>query len=267
MLIKRYGSRLRDCKWHNWKEFLSRLFFGIVRFFMFVFAIAFAAVLNFPCPCITNGQWQVGVLAVFLGWINMITFIKLVPRLGVYVLMFLNVIYSFLKMFLLGLLLVIAFGLAFYMLFRNPSELVCLWTKVLCNNYVDSCFYASSQRTAFATPARALIKAMTMPLANFDFDGMFHLSDDEDEIAYVGASYLMWIVFVIILAILFQNLLVSLPLYWWDSCNGRATVELIISVSLSLVSKPSKGECQLVSLQTSKKFLQWLQIKSSYMFD
>jgi len=126
MLIKRYGSRLRDCKWHNWKECLSRLFFGIVRFFMFVFAIAFAAVLNFPCPCITNGQWQVGVLAVFLGWINMITFIKLVPRLGVYVLMFLNVIYSFLKMFLLGLLLVIAFGLAFYMLFRNPSELVCL---------------------------------------------------------------------------------------------------------------------------------------------
>ena len=71
-------------------------------------------------------------------------------------------------------------------------------------------FCVSSQRTPFATPARALIKTMTMPLANFDFDGMFHLSDDEDEIAYVGASYLMWIVFVIILAILFQNLLVSL---------------------------------------------------------
>ena len=52
---------------------------------------------------------------------------------------------------------------------------------------------------------------MTMPLANFDFDGMFHLSDNEDEIAYVGASYLMWIVFVIILAILFLNLLVSVP--------------------------------------------------------
>ena len=72
-------------------------------------------------------------------------------------------------------------------------------------------FCVSFQRTPFATPARALIKTMTMPLANFDFDGMFHLSDDEDEIAYVGASYLMWIAFVIILAILFQNLLVSLP--------------------------------------------------------
>ena len=48
--------------------------------------------------------------------------------------------------------------------------------------------------------------------ADLDFDGLFHLSDDEDEIAYVGASYFMWIVFVIILAILFQNLLVSLSI-------------------------------------------------------
>ena len=126
LLIKRYCSRLRDCRWHNWKEFLSRSSFGTVRLFMFIFAIAFAAILNIPCPCITNGQWQVGVLAVFLGWINMITFIKLVPRLGVYVLMFLNIIYSFFKMLLLGLLLVVAFGLAFYMLFRTPSQMVCL---------------------------------------------------------------------------------------------------------------------------------------------
>lgn len=50
---------------------------------------------------------------------------------------------------------------------------------------------------------------MTMPLANFDFDGMFHLSDDEDEIPYFEASYFLWIVFVVILAVLFLNLLVS----------------------------------------------------------
>ena len=124
MLMGRY---CRDCKWHyNWKEFLSRTFYGIVRFLLFVFAIAFASVFTSQCPCISNGQWQVGVLAVFLGWINAITFIKLVPQLGNYVLMFLNVIYSLLKMLILGFLLVMAFGLAFYMLFRNPSQMVCL---------------------------------------------------------------------------------------------------------------------------------------------
>ena len=127
MLMIRYCSRLKDCKWHNnWKEFLSRSFYGTVRFLMFAFAVAFAAVFSFQCPCVTNTQWQVGVLAVFLGWINMITYIKLVPRLGVYLLMFQNVIYSFFKMLLLGLLLIVAFGLAFYMLFRTPSQMVCL---------------------------------------------------------------------------------------------------------------------------------------------
>ena len=92
---------------------------------MFVFAIVFASV-NLQCPRVTNTQWQFGALAVFFGWINMITYIKLVPRIGVYVLMFQNVIYSFLKIFLLGLLLIVAFGLAFYMLFRIPSEMVLL---------------------------------------------------------------------------------------------------------------------------------------------
>ena len=125
MLMAQSCRHLRYCKWHyNWKEFLSRTFYGIVRLLLFVFAIAFASVFN--CPCSANGQWQVGALAVFLGWINAITFIKLVPRLGIYVLMFLNVIYSFLKMLILGFLLVMAFGLAFYMLFQNPSEMVCL---------------------------------------------------------------------------------------------------------------------------------------------
>ena len=212
MLMIRYCSRLKDCKWHNnWKEFLSRSFCGAVRFLMFAFAVAFAAVFSFQCPCVTNTQWQVGVLAVFLGWINMITYIKLVPRLGVYLLMFQNVIYSFFKMLLLGLLLIVAFGLAFYMLFRTPSQMVCLPQNFFfVISRIVLIIYISFQRTAFATPARALIKTMT---ADLDFDEMFHLSDDEDEIAYVGASYLVWIVFVIILAILFQNLLVSLPLY------------------------------------------------------
>ena len=127
ILFKQYCIRLRNCKWHNnWKEFLLQLFFGTVRFFIFVFAVAFAAVLNFPCPCPTNGQWQVGVLAVFLGWINMISYIKMIPRLGVYVLMFQSVIYSFLKITLLGIFLIIAFGLTFYMLFGTPSQMVCL---------------------------------------------------------------------------------------------------------------------------------------------
>ena len=129
-LMIRYCVHLKDSKWYsNLKDILSRSFLGTIRFLMFVFAIVFASV-NFQCPRVTNTQWQFGALAVFFGWINMITYIKLVPRIGVYVLMFQNVIYSFLKIFLLGLLLIVAFGLAFYMLFRIPSEMVLLWINL-----------------------------------------------------------------------------------------------------------------------------------------
>ena len=49
---------------------------------------------------------------------------------GVYILMFINIILSFLKIAFLALLLVIAFALAFYMLFFEPDEMV----SILCTH-------------------------------------------------------------------------------------------------------------------------------------
>jgi len=43
---------------------------------------------------------------------------------GVYVLMFVNILGSFMKIAFLALLLVIAFALAFYMLLFEPDEMV-----------------------------------------------------------------------------------------------------------------------------------------------
>ena len=60
----------------------------------------------------------------FLGWIGLISFLQKWPVTGIYVLMFINIIQSFLKIAFLALLLVIAFALAFYMLFFEPDEIV-----------------------------------------------------------------------------------------------------------------------------------------------
>lgn len=108
----------------NWKEFVPRTLYETIQFLPYIFSIAFAAIPSTSCPCISKGQWQIGAIALFLAWVNAVTFIKLVPRLGVYVLMFQKVICSFLKMFFLGMLLVVAFGLTFHMLFREPSAMV-----------------------------------------------------------------------------------------------------------------------------------------------
>ena len=99
--------------WVNWLEIPLYLCSMI---FTFVFAT--------PCLCAYNWQWQMGVVAVFLGWIGLISFLQKWPVTGVYILMFINIIQSFLKIAFLALLLVIAFALAFYMLFFEPDEMV-----------------------------------------------------------------------------------------------------------------------------------------------
>ena len=76
------------------------------------------------CLCVYSWQWQIGVVAVFLGWVGLITFLRKWPVTGVYVLMFVNILGSFLKIVFLALLLVISFGLAFYMLLFEPDEVV-----------------------------------------------------------------------------------------------------------------------------------------------
>jgi len=99
--------------WSNW-----------LKIALYMFSITFTFVFTTPCLCVYRWQWQIGVAAVFLGWIELIFFLQKWPATGVYLLMFANIVYSFLKIAILALLLVITFGLPFYMLLFEPDEMV-----------------------------------------------------------------------------------------------------------------------------------------------
>ena len=99
--------------WINWVEVL-----------LFVTSIIFVWVFHVDCLCPLEWQWQVGVVSVFLGWIILIIFVSKFPLTGIYVLMFINVLYTFIKVLLLSILLLVAFGLAFYLAFTQPEILV-----------------------------------------------------------------------------------------------------------------------------------------------
>ena len=94
--------------WINWAEDI---------------AVVAAVVFVFPrtCFCIPKWQWQIGVIAILLGWLMLGVFLQKFPRTGIYVLMLENIIGTFFKVILLALLLIIAFSLAFYMTFHDPN--------------------------------------------------------------------------------------------------------------------------------------------------
>jgi len=72
-----------------------------------------------------------------LGWIGLISFLRKWPVTGLYILMFVNIIVSFLKIAFLALLLVIAFALGFYMLLYEPDEMVSTVCIYKLSNYVS----------------------------------------------------------------------------------------------------------------------------------
>ena len=82
----------------------------------YVFSIIFVIQFGTNCWCPTNWQWQLGAFGVFLAWINLILFLKRVPLLGIYVLMFNTILYTFLKFVVIAFLFVVAFCISFYMI-------------------------------------------------------------------------------------------------------------------------------------------------------
>ena len=99
--------------WINWVEVV-----------LFVSSILFVWVFHNQCVCPMTWQWQIGVVAVFLGWVDLIVFISKFPVTGTYVLMFVKIFYTFFRMLILSILLVVAFGLTFYLAFTQPDILV-----------------------------------------------------------------------------------------------------------------------------------------------
>ena len=127
--------------WTNWIELA-----------LFAFTIMFIFVFPTPCLCPQNWQWELGILAVFLAWINLVLFVQKFPVIGIYIVMFLKICKTFLWTVLLSLLLIVSFGLAFYMAFYEPKLQVSVtiacpqnkaYTDLKIIHYVNSTLYLS----------------------------------------------------------------------------------------------------------------------------
>ena len=99
--------------WINWMELT-----------LYFCTLNFVWVYSNPCLCPHERQWEFGSISVFLGWIILTLFVDKLPGTGIYVVMFIGIFKTFVKTIFLSLLLIISFGLAFYMLFHLPGMMV-----------------------------------------------------------------------------------------------------------------------------------------------
>jgi len=118
----------------GWKYFLA--FENYFQICVFSFTIIFVFGFFNDCWCATPWQWQIGALAVFLAWFNVIILLKDMPWAGIPINMLFNIIWTFLKLIFMPILLIIAFSIPFYMLFvRNLAGVE------VCFEYIQYCLY------------------------------------------------------------------------------------------------------------------------------
>ena len=123
---RRHSSRRRFCKFTCRPRLHLNYWFDLSNYLelvLYISSIGFVLVFfrSGDCLCPTKLQWEIGTVAVFFAWINLILFLHKLPSVGVYVGMMLQIIKSFMKTFVLALFLTVAFSLAFYMAFYDPD--------------------------------------------------------------------------------------------------------------------------------------------------
>ena len=123
-LVRHRLSYVKD--WINYVE--------VAQYFS---TVIFVWVYHNHCFCVLVWQWEVGVAAVFLGWIVMVLFVSKLPWVGIYVLILLKISWTFVKMIGLMLLLVVSFAVTFHMIFFDSSVQVSL-SKTLSDNVLTS---------------------------------------------------------------------------------------------------------------------------------
>ena len=79
-------------------------------------------------------QWQIGAISITMTWLNLLSNVRKFPFLGIYVVMFSDVMQTFLKFSIICALFLVAFSLGFHVLLAEQVALVTIYVFVYFSN-------------------------------------------------------------------------------------------------------------------------------------
>nr|XP_039270319.1 transient receptor potential cation channel subfamily A member 1-like isoform X1 [Styela clava] len=134
-------------------------------------------------------QFEFGAIAVYLAWFNLLLFFQRFDIAGIYVVMFIVILRTLVKVLALFSFLIIAFTLSFYILMNHEAD------------------------ESFSTPPLAFMRVVTMTLGEISYLDNFlapFVDGNDETLHYSIASMLLLGGFIIVMPILLMNLLIGL---------------------------------------------------------
>ena len=128
----------------QWNKISPDLIFSIV---VYTLAIILAVGNLRGDPSTSDIHWEVGAVTISLVWINLLLHMRLLPWIGVYIMIFTDVFLNFLKIAIVFVIMLIGFSLSFHMLLPHRQEF---------ENYYDSLLKSVIMMSGeiFDTPSR-----------------------------------------------------------------------------------------------------------------
>ncbi|XP_023336897.1 transient receptor potential cation channel subfamily A member 1 homolog isoform X3 [Eurytemora carolleeae] len=184
---------------------------------IFCYIAGFLIVFDFDdCQSLTglrrDWQWQLGAFTVTLAWLNFLSLLRKFPFFGIYVLMFSDVLQTFLKVSVIIALFVLAFSFGFYALVADQAPFGNGWYSIM--------------------------KTFVMTIGELEYADLFFADEsggNNTSVTYELSTFAFFFVFVIIMPIIITNLLVGLAVDDIQSVQENAVLQrLAMQVELNL---------------------------------
>ena len=126
-------------------------------------------------------KWNSGAISILLAWGNLLLFLKRFPSVGLYVVMFIEVLKTVLSVLFVFSIFIFAFALSFFVLFDAQDS--------------------------FRNVGSSFVKTSVMMIGEFEYEAIF--TGNVNKLPYRTISYFVFLMFLIIMPIVMMNLLVS----------------------------------------------------------
>ncbi|XP_047477382.1 transient receptor potential cation channel subfamily A member 1-like [Penaeus chinensis] len=155
-----------------------------------------------------NQQYNSAALAVFCSWFILLIYFQRFDRIGIYIVMFLEILNTLINVLLVFSVLIVAFGLAFYILMSHGGQL------------------------SFSNVPMSMLHTFSMMLGEVDFLTIFvypfyHESTRGDSLLFPRTTFALLVIFMILMPILLMNLLIGLAVGDIESVRKNAQLKRI----------------------------------------
>jgi transient receptor potential cation channel subfamily A member 1 len=182
-------------------------------------------------PIFTKGHicdflFSAASLTVFLSWFNLLLHLQRFDQVGIYVVMFLEILQTLIKVLAVFSILIIAFGLAFYIL-------------------LSSIEHPQANHVSFTSIPMSLMRTFTMMLGEINFVSTFvqplHLNylpfpyasftilceyiHEKRKLSFLRLFHISLVLFMILMPILLMNLLIGLAVGDIESVRRNAQLK------------------------------------------